>query len=117
MFIAALIVSVLLGLAFLGAGVAKLRPAEPVTGTLETLGVTPGLQRVIGALEVLGGIGLAVGLWLEPLGLLAAIGLVAMMAGAILYHVKAKDSIKNSVGAIVLLVAPGVAVALQAATL
>lgn len=116
MFIVTLIVSALLGLAFLMAGSAKLRRAEPVTGTLSGLGVSRGLQKVIGALEVLGGIGVVVGLWLEPLGILAAVGLVLMMVGALIWHAKAKDTVKNSAGALVLLALSGVVLALQAVT-
>lgn len=115
MTITTIILSALLMLAFLGAGVGKLRRAEPVTGTLEGLGVTPGLQQLVGALEVLGALGVLIGLWLQPLGILAAVGLVLMMLGAIIFHVRAHDTVKNSVGALVLLAFSGLVLSLQLA--
>ncbi len=117
MFILTAFLTVLLGVAFLFAGYAKVRHAEPVTTTLDDLGVGRGLQKVIGALEILGGLGVVVGLWLEPLSILAAIGLVLMMVGAILWHVKAKDSLKNTAGALLLLAFSGVVLTLQAVAL
>lgn len=116
MFILTVVLTVLLGLAFVFAGIAKVRHDEPVTGTLDGLGVGRSLQTTIGALEVLGAVGVVVGLWLEPLGILAAIGLVLMMIGAVVWHLQAKDSVKNSLGALVLLGFSAVVLALQVAT-
>jgi len=112
-----LVVSLLLGLAFVGAGVAKLRRQEPVTGTLEQLGVGASLQRAIGLLEVLGGAGVVLGLLVQPLGIAAAVGLLVLMVGAVGYHAKAGDSVKASAGAVVLLVVTGAVAALQVVTL
>ncbi|NNM47217.1 DoxX family protein [Knoellia koreensis] len=116
MTITTIILSALLGLGFFLAGTGKLRRAEPVTGTLESLGVTPSLQKTVGALEVLGAIGVVIGLWLQPLGIAAAIGLVLMMIGALVFHVRARDTFKGSVGALVLLVLGAVVLAFQFAT-
>jgi uncharacterized membrane protein YphA (DoxX/SURF4 family) len=116
MTITTIILSALLGLGFLMAGTGKLRRAEPVTGVLESLGVSPGLQKTVGTLEVLGAIGVVVGLWLQPLGIAAAIGLVLMMIGALIFHLKARDTFKGSVGAVVLLVLAAVVLIFQFAT-
>ena len=110
MSIATSILFVVLGLAFLGAGSAKLRTAEPVTGTLDRLEVSRSLQKTIGALEVLGGIGLLIGVAYLPLGIAAAIGLVAMMIGAIIYHLRARDAVKEYSGALILLILSAVTV-------
>ncbi|WP_370890545.1 DoxX family protein [Janibacter sp. GXQ6167] len=104
MFIVTIILSALLGLAFVAAGSAKLRTAEPVTGTLDRLEVSRPLQKTIGALEVLGGIGVIVGIWFAPLGVAAGIGLAATMAGAMVYHLRARDNMKEYSGALMLLV-------------
>lgn len=116
MVIVAAVLTVLLGLAFLFAGTAKVRHAEPVTTTLDDLGVGRSLQTFIGVMEALGGIGVVVGLWIAPLGILAAAGLVLMMVGALLWHAKAKDTVKNSVGALVLLGFTTAVLVLQAVT-
>lgn len=109
-------VSALLGLAFLAAGFAKVRRQEPVTGTLAGLGVSPSLQRTIGILEIVGGLGVAIGLLVQPLGILAAVGLALMMTGALAYHAKARDVLKNSAGALVLLVFAALVTTLQIVT-
>lgn len=114
--ILAAVLSVLLGLAMLAAGVAKVRRQEPVTGALAGLGVSPALQRAIGLLEVVGGVGVAVGLLVQPLGIAAAIGLALMMIGALIYHTKAHDAFKDSVGALVLFIVAAVVTVLQIAT-
>lgn len=116
MYIVTIVMSILLGLAFLFAGLAKVRRQEPVAGTLEGLGVGLSLQRTIGSLEVLGGFGVALGLLVQPLGIAAAVGLALTMVGALVFHAKVRDSIKNSSGAFVLLVLAGAVIALQAAT-
>lgn len=116
MYLVTIVISIPLGLAFLFAGMAKVRRQEPLTGALEGLGVGPSLQRTIGVLEVLGGFGVAFGLVVQPLGIAAAAGLVLMMVGALIFHAKVRDSVKNSLGAFLLLVLAGVVTALQVAT-
>ncbi|MDQ3432256.1 MAG: DoxX family protein [Actinomycetota bacterium] len=49
---------------------------------------------MIGALELAGAAGLIIGLWLAWLGILAALGLVALMAGAVFFHQRVSDSPK-----------------------
>lgn len=118
-----LIVSILLGLAMVGAGTAKIGHKEPVTSTLDRLQVSRSLQRTIGSLEVLGGIGVALGavaISLESpfgwLGVAAAVGLVLMMAGALTWHAKERDSLQNSTGALTLLILSGAVATLQIVT-
>ncbi|WP_396842478.1 DoxX family protein [Mobilicoccus sp.] len=53
------------------AGLAKIRQDPRVTDTLVRLGVGTPLQRTIGALEMLGGTGLVVGICLLMLGVAA----------------------------------------------
>jgi hypothetical protein len=76
-----------------GAGVTKLtRQAMPVAEA-ERLGYT-NLMMPIGAAEVLGAIGVIIGAAsgdLEWLGVLAGLGIVAMMVGAFWYHQRAGD--------------------------
>lgn len=113
MFIVTLILSVLLAVGFVMAGVSKIRRAEPVTGTLVALGVGPQFQTVIGALEVAGAIGIVAGLWLQPLGVIAAVGLALLMLSAVVWHIRAKDSIRDSMGAIVLFAVSVIVLVLQ----
>ena len=68
------------------------------------LGIAPGLFKAVGALEVLGAVGVLLGL-LSPLpliGMLAGLGLIGMTVGAAFYHQKAGDSMKDWFPAVVM---------------
>ncbi|MGV9771774.1 DoxX family protein [Streptosporangium sp. NPDC003464] len=117
MFIVTAALSVLLALAFAGAAFPKLSGKDAMAAQLHRLGVSAGLMRVIGALEALGAGGLIVGLWIGVLGVAAAIGLALLMAGAVVTHVKARDTAKNTTGSLVLLVLSAVTAALGLAAL
>lgn len=91
MSIAALVLSILLAVAFVGTGVMKLVGRSQMVEGLGRLGVGPALVRTIGALEVIAVVGLLAGIAVAWLGVAAAIGLVLLMAGAIGYHVRAGD--------------------------
>jgi hypothetical protein len=61
------------------------------------------LWRLVGALEVAGALGLAVGLVVPVLGIAAAVGLSLLMVGAIAAHGRAQD-LRNASPAALLLV-------------
>lgn len=91
MFVATIALSIVLALAFAGTGVMKVTGRTEIMEGLGRLGVSPGLARLIGFLELAGAAGLLIGLWLGWLGAAAAIGLVLLMIGAIGYHVRSGD--------------------------
>ncbi len=76
------ILSTVVAVAFLGAGVAKLIGAELAVETFSRFGFTVGFMYFIGAAEVAGG----VGLFLPRLAPLAAGGLVLVTGGAVVQH-------------------------------
>lgn len=98
MLIALWIVNALLALAFLGAGLMKVaRPAA----ALQAVGMTwiedfgPASAKLIGALEVIGALGLILPLLtgVAPiLAPLAAVGLAVLMIGATVVHLRRKES-------------------------
>jgi uncharacterized membrane protein len=114
MIIALWIVTALLALAFLAAGITKsTRPREklvPMMPYMEDL--SNGQARVVGVLEFLGALGLvlpaATGVlpWLTPV---AAFALVVTMGAAIALHVKRKESfvVPAVLGAVALAVGIG----------
>ncbi len=57
---------------------------------LRHLPVLAGLD--IAGLEIAGAAGILIGLWLEPLGIAAAIGLVAYFVGAVIGHLRVRDT-------------------------
>jgi uncharacterized membrane protein YphA (DoxX/SURF4 family) len=105
MFILTVILAMVIAGGFVTFGSGKL--AGPKMGLDETrdhLGVSEGLWKAIGALEVAGGAGVLIGLLaaLSIVGVLAGIGLVAMTTGAVFYHHKAGDSYKDRIPATVM---------------
>lgn len=98
MTVVAWILQIVLALAFLGAGVMKLarpRPALVAAGMGYAEDYSDGAMKGIGALEVLGAIGLVlpaltgIAPILTPI---AALGLAAVMAAAVVVHVRRKET-------------------------
>ena len=104
MFVATIVLAAVLAAAFIGAGGGKLAGVPMMAEARKHLGVAEGLWKMIGGLEVLGGIGVLVGLHgdLPIIGVLAAIGLIGMTIGAVYYHQKAGDEMKEWLPAVVM---------------
>src|SRR5258705_8471662 len=118
MFIPTAVLSVLLALGFAMAGFSKLSTAaDKMMAELGGLGLSTGLIRLIGALEILGAAGLVIGLWIGPLGLAATTGLALLMIGAVIYHIRARDNAKKTMPPLLLLLLSATVLALRAATL
>ncbi|MBM3715876.1 MAG: DoxX family protein [Actinobacteria bacterium] len=72
-------------------GTMKVIKAPQIVAQMEPLGVPAARLPLLGALQIAGAAGLAVGLLIHPLGVAAAIGLVLYFAGAIVTHLRAHD--------------------------
>ena len=97
MFIALVVATVLLAAICLNSAAMKLRRHEQVLAVISgTVGVPQRYLPVLAALEIAGAAGILLGLWLEPLGVLAAAGLVAYFVGAVGGHLRVRDT-KNLV--------------------
>jgi uncharacterized membrane protein YphA (DoxX/SURF4 family) len=107
-FIVAAIFSVLLAVAIVGAGLPKLMANRKSLDIARHVGASPSLWRIIGGLELAAAAGLIIGLWVAWLGILAALGLVLLMAGALFFHQRVNDPPKAmappaSIGVVALL--------------
>lgn len=91
MFIAAVILSVILALVSAAAGVPKAFLKGPAVEQLTGRGLSPALVRFIGAAEAAGAVGLVIGIFWHPLGIAAAIGLVIVFVGAVVFHARFGD--------------------------
>lgn len=101
------IVGLILTVAFGGSAFAKLTGHPMAVDARKHLGLSEGLQKGIGVAELLGALGVIIGLLsddraLEWAGLLAGLGLIATMIGAVVYHSRAGDEPKDMAPAIVL---------------
>lgn len=94
MSIAATILSVVLAAAFAGSGLTKITGQKAMVESAEHFGIPWPRYRLIGVVEVVAAIGLVVGIWVRWIGVAAAVGLVLLMAGAVFFHLRAKDGPK-----------------------
>lgn len=94
--IAGLIVAV----GFAMAGMMKLTGQEMSLRIRDHLGVGEGLWQAIGVAEILGAVAVVIGLFgdgesYEWIGLVGALGLIALMVGALMHHQRAGDQSKD----------------------
>ncbi len=81
----------------------------------ETVGVPLRYFPLLAACEFAGAVGLIVGIWLPPIGIAAAIGLVVYFVGAIVSHLRVGD-VKGVGSAVFMCVLAGAALALRILT-
>lgn len=92
------ITGILLLLGFGMAGQAKVMQQQMMLDTAEHLGFSPSQFRLIGAAEMAGAIGVVLGRLVDDLsglGLAATFGLILVGIGALFFHVRANDTVKE----------------------
>jgi hypothetical protein len=117
MTLAAAILAVVLALIFLALSTAKVLAVQPMRELATDAGFSVAAYRRIGLLEVTGAIGLLIGL-IEPLiGTLAGAGLLLLLGGAVIVHLRKGDGPRKLAPAVVcgLLVAAFLVLQLAAA--
>jgi hypothetical protein len=92
----------LLIVAFAATGSAKVAAVPGMRAKAEHVGFSVPAYRRIGFLEVLGVLGLIVGAFVPVIGALAAAGLLLLLAGAIVAHLRNGDGIREIAPAVVL---------------
>jgi uncharacterized membrane protein YphA (DoxX/SURF4 family) len=114
--IARVILSILVGVLLLVTGGGKVLDLPFSRGNRDALKVHPVFWRITGILEVAATVGLIWGIWYRPFGAFAAIGVVLLMLGAIVFRIRTKDRkiIQQSVADVVLLILAVVIIVLTA---
>lgn len=92
----------LLVVAFTATGSAKLAAVPAMRTRAEHVGFSVTAYRRIGSLEVLAAIGLLIGGFVPVIGVLAAAGLLMLLGGAIVAHLRNGDGIREIAPALVL---------------
>lgn len=87
---------------FLAFGTAKLLAVPSMRARAAHVGLSTQAYRRIGALELAGGLGLLAGFAVPLLRTFAALGLLLLLAGAVITHLRIKDNIKDLAPALVL---------------
>ena len=106
MFIATVIVSVLLAAVLLISARGKLVHDPAQMKTMSKVGFPEDKLWLLAAAEIAGAAGLVIGLFWAPLGIVAAVGVVAYFVGAVSSHLRVRDV---QVAAPVVLLIAGVA--------
>lgn len=96
-----IVLTAIAGVVVAATGGAKVAAVPDMRARAHHLGFSSNRFRVIGALELAGVGGLVAGLAWPPIGIAAATGLVAMMGGAVVCHVRAGDRAVDAAPAIV----------------
>jgi len=99
---ALIVLAALLGLIAAGSAIGKFKKAPQIVESLTSVGVKPEQMPVLATLELLGALGLVVGIWLQPIGIAAAIGLSLYFVGAVGAHAKAKAPVAESIAPFVI---------------
>ncbi|MFI5845752.1 DoxX family protein [Catenuloplanes sp. NPDC051500] len=92
MFVAYTVAAVVFGLMNVGTGLAKIRGSERVVSKLSHAGVPSSWFVPLGLLNLAGAAGLWIGIAWRPIGIAAATGLLLYFAGAVLTHLRARDT-------------------------
>ena len=91
MTLAAAILAVLLALIFFALGTAKILALPRMRELATEAGFSVAAYRRIGVLEVAGAVGLLIGLAVPLIGALAGAGLLLLLAGAVVVHLRKGD--------------------------
>ena len=102
--IVAIIVGLVVSVMCLGSAVADFKKNPQIVASLTHLGVNTDRMSALGALKLLGVAGVIIGFWVTAIGVAAGIGLALYFIGAIAFHVRAKDNVKNTFPALLLLI-------------
>ena len=92
----------LLVVAFAATGSAKLAAVPAMRAKAEHVGFSVAAYRRIGLLEILGVLGLLVGAFVPIIGALAAGGLLMLLGGAVVAHLRNGDGARELAPALVL---------------
>ena len=91
----AIALAALVAVTFLALGAAKILALAPMRAPAAHAGFSVAAYRAIGALEVAGAVGVALGPVAPPLGALAGAGLLLLLAGAVVAHLRNGDGPRN----------------------
>ena len=115
MHVAFIVLSVLLALVMAVTGAPKVLQLNAVRASAEHLGVSVGLDRMIGVAEMAAAAGLLLGIAFPALSIVTGAAVCLLMGGAVSYHIKANDKVSAMFPA-VLTATVAIAVVLLAAS-
>jgi putative oxidoreductase len=97
-----IVVQVVLGLLFVSIGSMTVAGMKMFVKNFRRFGYPQWFRVVTGSLEVLGGLGLLIGIWVPWLSALASAGLTLVMLGAVVTEVRTREPLQKIVLPIVM---------------
>jgi uncharacterized membrane protein YphA (DoxX/SURF4 family) len=107
MFVLTVISGALTAVMFLSASLLKLTDQPQAREGQEKFGISATTYKLIGALELLGVIGVLIGLAVPAIGVAAGVGLFVVGAGAFVSHIRVKDPLAGVMGAVIAMIISG----------
>jgi hypothetical protein len=98
---ASVVLAALIAVVFIAAGGAKILAVPLMRAAAGHAGFSVAAYRRIGVLEVAGAAGVLIGLAYPPLGGLAGVGLLALLAGAVVTHLRDHDGPREVAPAVI----------------
>lgn len=92
----AAVLGTVLAAVFAGSGVAKFAGVDAIERSARQLAIPHGVHLLAGGLEVVGALGLIASWQWPELRIWAGGGLALLMAGAVVYHVRGRDTVANT---------------------
>ncbi|GAB3571002.1 DoxX family protein [Amycolatopsis endophytica] len=93
--------SIPLAVIFATLGMAKILAIAPMRQLAADVGFSVAAYRRIGVLELLGAAGVLVGLAVPFVGVVTSAGLAALLAGAVITHVRNRDRVRKLVPSLI----------------
>ena len=103
----------LLAFAAIGSAVSKLKKVPEVMTAMGKVGVKTHQIPILAILEIAGGLGIIVGIWAPPIGVLASACLALYFAGALYSHFSRKHKVTDFGAALGIFVIACITTALQ----
>lgn len=85
----------LLTFAAIGSAIAKLKKVPDVMASMAKVGVKTSLIPILALLEIAGGLGIIIGIWIPFLGKLASAALVLYFIGALYAHFSRRHKVAD----------------------
>jgi uncharacterized membrane protein YphA (DoxX/SURF4 family) len=98
-----IVLTVVMALVCVASSLADFKGVPQIIESMERLKVPIGVRPALPIFKTLGAIAILIGLKMKGLGAAGAAGLVAYFAGAVWFHMRAKDAAKEAMPAFVLM--------------
>ena len=91
----------------------KIKRIPGAVAAISHVGVKESQYNQLAALEILGSLGLLVGIWSKPIGVAASVGIALYFIGAQTAHIRVRDSFKDQFPAFFLFLVSAAVLILQ----